>query len=186
MVSVIIPVYNEPDGLSLTLESLVHQNISKDSIEIIVVDNGSADNTVEVARQYEQQHPQLIQVMVEDTVQGSYAARNKGVKAAKGTILCFIDADMTLPPDYLNQILQVFKSTHPAYVGCQVEVYREQDTLAAKYNQLTGFNVSTYLQDDHFVPTCCLSVDKNIFDQVGLFDPRLESGWRSRVWTKGI
>lgn len=190
MVSVIIPVYNEPRGLQQTLASLVRQDFPSGAYEIIVVDNGSSDHTFEEAVKYYQQHPNLIKALKEDTIQGSYAARNKGLSVAKGDIICFIDADMTVEPDYLSQVVKVFQTGQPDYLGCKVVLYADKKTLAAKYNQLNGFNVEAYLRSDKFVPTCCLSVKKSAFDIVGGFDHRLESGgdfdFGQRVFRAGL
>lgn len=190
MVSVIIPVYKEPHGLQQTLDSLIHQDLAVDTYEIIVVDNGSKDNTPIEAEKYQRQYPKLIKCLQEDTIQGSYAARNKGLKAASGDIICFLDANMTVSPDYLSQIVKVFQSDQPDYLGCKVALYSNKKTLAAKYNQLNGFNVEGYLKQDHFVPTCCLSVKREVFDRVGLFDHRLESGgdfdFGQRVFKAGL
>lgn len=190
MVSVIVPVYNEPQGLKQTLVSLVQQKFPSGAYEIIVVDNGSSDHTFEEAVKYQQQYPDLVTALKEDVIQGSYAARNKGLGIAKGDIICFIDADMTVEPDYLSQVVKVFQSDQPDYLGCRVDLYTDKNTLAAKYNQLNGFNVEAYLKSDKFAPTCCLSVKKNIFDKVGLFDHRLESGgdfdFGQRVFKAGL
>jgi len=175
-VSVIIPAYNEPEGLKITLESLVNQSVEQDCYEVIVVDNGSRDHTLEVARQYAQRFPTKFYAELEHAIQGSYAARNKGISVAKGNILCFIDADMTVEREYIYKVLQMFEQESLDYLGCKVSIYTEHQTLAAKYNQLNGFKVRNELKHNQYVPTCCLSVRREIFHQVGLFDHRLESG----------
>lgn len=175
-VSVIIPAYNEPDGLQLTLDSLLAQTLSKADFEVIVVDNGSTDHTYSVAKDYADRYPGQFCAIKEHDIQGSYAARNKGVQKASADILCFIDADMTVEKRYLEKVWNYFQDQHLEYLGCKVTVYSEHNTLAAKYNQLHGFKVKTELEHNQYVPTCCLSVRKEVFDKVGLFDHRLESG----------
>ncbi len=190
MVSVIIPVYNEPVGLQHTVDSFLHQNFPSEAYEIIIVDNGSKDNTFEEAKKYEQQYPHLIKALQEASIQGSYAARNKGLEVASGDLICFIDADMTVAPDYLSRVVKVFETDQPDYIGCEVNVYTDKNTLAAKYNQLHGFHIAHYLKVDHFVPTCCLSVSRSVFGIVGNFDHRLESGgdyeFGRRVFKAGL
>lgn len=190
MVSVVIPVYNEPDGLKATLKALIEQYYPKGNYEIIVVDNGSKDHTLQVAEHYQNQYPNLVISEREHQLQGSYAARNKGIRISKGDILCFIDADMTVSPDYLQQVVNIFETQHPDYLGCAVSLYSDKNTLAAKYNQLSGFSVRADLEHNQFVPTCCLSVKRAVFNTVGLFDERLESGgdyeFGQRVYQAGL
>ena len=112
-VSVVIPVYNDPSGLQDTLESLVAQNFPKDQYEIIVVDNGSTDKTLDVAKMHADKYPQLVKYVIEDNIQSSYAARNKGIIVAKGELISFIDADMTVREEWLIKIQSIFKRTHP-------------------------------------------------------------------------
>lgn len=189
MISVIIPAYNDSEGLQTTVNSLVAQDTAT-SYEVIVADNGSTDSTQQVAIDFQQRYPDIVKLVVEDEKQGSYAARNKAIEIARGDILCFIDADMTAPPHYLEEICRVFKESQADYVGCRVEVYSEKKTLAAKYNQISGFKVDVDLKKNHFVPTCCLSVKADIFQKVGNFDARLESGgdyeFGNRVYRAGL
>jgi glycosyltransferase involved in cell wall biosynthesis len=189
-VSVIIPAYNEPEGLKITLDSLIQQSLSPNQYEIIVVDNGSKDHTFDVAADYADRYSGLVHALKEHDIQGSYAARNKGIAHARANILCFIDADMTVEQDYLRKVLAYFDNEELDYLGCKVAVYTEHNTLAAKYNQLNGFKVSNELSHNQYVPTCCLSVRKAVFDRVGLFDHRLESGgdfeFGQRVFRAGL
>lgn len=189
-VSVIIPVYNNPDGLRDTLKSLVSQEFPPKSFEIIVVDNDSTDNTLNIAKEFAGKYPHLIQFLVEDRLQSSYAARNKGIEVSKGDILCFIDADMTVEPDYLSQIDNFFKKESVDYLGCKVNMYSIKDTLSSKYNIATGFPIKNYLENHHFVATCCLSVKKMVIDKVGSFDSRFKSSgdyeFGNRVYRAGF
>jgi glycosyltransferase involved in cell wall biosynthesis len=102
--SVIIPAYNEesflPDtlaGLHLAMEAVTLQG------EIIVVDNGSTDNTAEVAQKYGA-------TVVPEPFRQIARARNSGAKAANGAFLIFLDADTILPPPLLKQALTLLES----------------------------------------------------------------------------
>lgn len=175
-VSVIIPVYNDPEGLRDTLESLADQNFSGE-YEVLSVDNNSTDNTGELIQEFEREYPELVKGLEENEIQSSYAARNKGIKEAEGEILCFLDADMWVEENYLSDVVNYFEeSPEVDYVGCSVELVSRNDTLASRYNLLSGFPVEDYIEESNFAPTCCLAVRKNVFDEVGLFDDRLVSG----------
>lgn len=107
-VSVIVPTWNEENYLQKCLRSLTNQASSK-PLEIIVVDGGSTDRTVEIAEEFSDR------VLVEpDKPVG--AARNTGAKVAEGSILAFIDADTTASKNWINQIEHTLQ-TNPTAVG---------------------------------------------------------------------
>jgi len=107
-VSVIIPALNEEKYLLRCLKSLVSQP-GKETFEVIVVDGGSEDGTVQVARQYADK-------VVVQPVRPVGAARNVGVKHARGNILAFIDADTMVCKSWLEQLRRGFYS-EPSIVG---------------------------------------------------------------------
>lgn len=174
-ISVITPVYNDPKGLKDTLKSLVNQDYPQDYFEIIVADNGSTDKTLDVAREFLQEYPELIKIVIEDSIQSSYAARNKGITAAKGDIIAFIDSDMSVEMDWLTRIDTSLKKYQTDYLACGVDIYSESNSLSALYNKLSGFPIVEYINNRHFAPTCCLVVRATVFDKVGLFNPNLIS-----------
>lgn len=98
--SVIIPAYNEERQITACLDALMRQTEAPD--EIIVVDNNCTDRTVELAQKYRN-----VKVVSEKT-QGLIAARNKGFRVAKGDILCRIDADSVLVPDWCLRARRAF------------------------------------------------------------------------------
>jgi cellulose synthase/poly-beta-1,6-N-acetylglucosamine synthase-like glycosyltransferase len=174
-ISVIIPVYNDPGGLRDTLESLVAQDFPRSRFEIIVVDNGSTDLTHQVASDFATNYPEIMRVVVEDSIQSSYAARNKGIDLSFGEIMCFIDADMTVDKDWLRNVERLLAEKRINYVGFRVEITVNKKTVVALYNQMNGFPVEYYVKDTGFAPTCCLAVRRDLFRKVGLFNPRLVS-----------
>ncbi len=110
-ISVIIPAYNEGKHLSSCLESLQHQTYPKDQFEIIVVDNGSKDNTAAVARKF------TSKVFVYKDIQGCGASRQFGSTQAKGDILVFMDGDCIAKPDWLSKIDELLKDPTVVCVG---------------------------------------------------------------------
>jgi|AntDeeMetagen192_2_1112575.scaffolds.fasta_scaffold07108_2 glycosyltransferase involved in cell wall biosynthesis len=172
-VKIIIPVYNDPDGITATLDSLFSQSTSHD-YHVHVVDNDSTDRTPDIVRSYDDDR---ISLHHETTIQSSYAARNTGIRNADSDLLAFVDADMTVPENWLDDALAAFDAADADYMGCNVELTLPDDPpLAARYDHHTGFPVEGYLERQHFAPTCCLFVRREVFTDVGLFDHRLESG----------
>ncbi len=172
-VSIVVPVYNDPQGIRITLDSLLEQRTDRKYL-VRVVDNGSTDRTPDVVRSYDDDRVRLHH---EREVQSSYAARNTGIRNADGDVLAFVDADMRVPEDWLSSALDEFEAVGAEYMGCRVDLtLPPEPTLAARYDRHTGFPVDRYLQRQRFAPTCCLFVRRSLVDEVGCFDHRLTSG----------
>lgn len=183
-ISVIIPVYNDPDGIEDTLNSLVSQDYPMDNFEIIVADNGSTDNTINIINKYINRYPTLVHLVVEDKIQSSYAARNRGIESSGGSVIAFIDADMFVNSDWLAKIDRSFKKYKWDYLACAVDIYLNNKSIYGLYNKITGFPIEKYVNEGHYAPTCCLVVRKKIFEELGLFDSRLIGGGDSEFGTR--
>ncbi len=172
--SVIIPIFNDPAGTQTTLTSLISQQY--DGYEILPVDNNSTDKTGDVINRIADDHPDLVSPYKEINVQSSYAARNTGIEHATGDILLFLDADMWVPETWIEDMVDTLESNNYDYLGCNVDVVADNPNVWERYEQSFSFPVETYLEDKHFAPTCALAVRREVFEEVGLFDERLESG----------
>ncbi|MFC5973903.1 glycosyltransferase [Halomarina salina] len=174
-VSVIVPVYNDPDGLRDTLDALTDQTYDRERFEVLVVDNRSLDDTRAVAADYATRH-ENVHALDERRRQSSYAARVRGIRRARGDVLAFIDADMTVDADWLERAVDRMDEDDLDYMACNVELYAEDgETLASKFNEMNGFPIEKYVSQLHFAPTCCLLVRKEVIDEVGPFDARFVS-----------
>lgn len=174
-ISIIIPVYNDPDGIRQTLESLLSAISGRDAA-VIVVDNGSTDNTPAVIQSYCEKYAN-VSLISEREIQGSYAARNAGIRRSESDVLAFLDADMTVPANWLDAVFRVLNTREESYIGCNVELaLPDRPTIAARFDYHTGFPIEEYIQHQHFAPTCGLLVHRSLFEDVGLFDHRLISG----------
>ncbi|WP_340100123.1 glycosyltransferase [Salinibaculum salinum] len=175
-VSVVVPVYNDPDGLRATIRSLVEQTYPAARYEIVVVDNDSTDSTPDVARSVATAHSDLVSVESETDVQGSYAARNTGIEASDGEILAFVDADVVADADWLETAVASMDAHDAAYAGCRVDVVCSERTCAGLYDAQMGFPVERYVTENNFAPTCALLVARDVVRDVGPFDEQLVSG----------
>lgn len=106
--SIIIPVYNTERYVSDCLDSCLHQNISFDDYEIIVVNDGSTDRSLSILEEYASKYSNMKLFSQDNKKQG--AARNLGLKNAIGEYVWFIDSDDRIEYDCLNEILQLKKS----------------------------------------------------------------------------
>lgn len=172
----IVPVRDDAGGVERTVADLDRQTLEPTDYEVIVVDNGSTDATLATAQRLAASHRADVRVLVEATVVSSYAARNTGIRAARGGLLCFVDAGVGLPAGYLATVRAAFENGRLDYAGCPIRVEVNRPTVAAAYNAIFGFPVAHYLDDRGWVPTACLSVRRSVVESVGPFDDRLASG----------
>lgn len=189
LISIIIPVYNDPKGLRETLTSLINQN-NPPSYEVIVVDNNSKDYTLKIANDFKNKHPELIKILMENNIQSSYAARNRGVLSSKGELIAFIDSDITVDPDWSSRINSAMSDERIKYLGCNVEITLDNNkSIPGLYNKISGFKIAERIREKHYIPTACLVIRKEVIDKIGLFDSRLISGgdleFGNRVWKAG-
>ena len=96
-ISIIIPVYNVEKYLRQCVDSVLNQTF-KERIEIILVNDGSTDNSEQIVREYEKQYPEVVRVISQKN-QGLSATRNVALNIAQGKFLVFIDSD-----DYIGQV----------------------------------------------------------------------------------
>lgn len=116
--SIIVPVYNmAADGkLEYCMNSLVAQTIS--DYEILVVDDASTDNSVEILRRYEEKYPDKVKVICHEVNKRQGGAKNTGLRAAQGEWIGFIDSDDWVTLDYYEKLLRKAEETGADMVGC--------------------------------------------------------------------
>lgn len=162
MISVIVPTLQEEKYLVRTLPRLARL---KPPVEIIVVDGPSKDKTIDVAKRFTDKVFQIRK-------RGIAKAKNYGAKQANGEILVFLDADVNVPQNFVNEVLEVFKGSTVAGATCNVLFVqpRYHEAIFSKFYNLL-IKASFW-----FKPHCqgkFLAVRKNYFLQVGGFDESL-------------
>lgn len=121
-ISFIVPVYRTAAYLADCLESLLRQTISK---EIIIIDDGSPDNSLAIALDYARRYP-FIRV-IHSQNEGLSAARNKGMRLAVGEYLLFVDSDDYLLGDALGEIVAVAGQCGADVVKLQRQLFLDSD-----------------------------------------------------------
>lgn len=99
MISVIVPVYNAQKRLSACLDSLLNQTLSNDLYEIILLNDGSKDQSADICREYAKKYSNI--VFIDKENEGVSKTRNFGIRMAKGDYIVFVDNDDQIEPDYL-------------------------------------------------------------------------------------
>ncbi len=186
-VSVIVPVFNDAQRVGKCIGALLAQTYPRDRYEIIVVDNGSSDESRRVVREYP------VKLLVENAVKSSYAARNKGIQNARGEVIAFTDADCIPHPDWIEKgVGNLISTPNCGLVGGKIEIFFRQSgrpNAVEVYDSIMGFNQKEDVEIYHFGSTANVFTSKEVFDRVGLFDDRLKSGgdnqWGRRVYAAG-
>ncbi|WP_269540974.1 glycosyltransferase family 2 protein [Cerasicoccus fimbriatus] len=112
LVSIIIPAYNAGQWIKTTLESAIQQ--SYEHIEIIVIDDGSKDDTAAIVKTFDDKRIKLI----EQSNAGQSAAANRGIAESAGQYLKFLDADDALSPNHIHAQLAAIESDSNAIADC--------------------------------------------------------------------
>ncbi len=129
----IIPVYNAAESIRRAVSSALEQTYAP--AEIILVDDGSTDDSPKICDELAQNHPIIQVVHMED--KGVSAARNVGLERASGEFVTFLDADDMLAPEMLQALLQVQKESGAEITGCE---FRDGDGKCVSY---TGGRIIT-------------------------------------------
>ena len=112
MITLIICTYNREKYIGPLLDSIAKNDYPTTDYEIVLVDNNCTDNTRGVCEQFAAGHPEITLRYVVETEQGLSAARNKGIKEAKGDIIIYVDDDALVDADYIRIYAEHF-ATHP-------------------------------------------------------------------------
>ena len=176
--SVIIPVYNNPDGLKRLLASLVGQDFPEDQYEVIVADNRSTDSSQDIAQVYTRNYPRLVKNVSEDKIQSSYAARNRGIQIAQGEILAFTDSDCVPCESWLTEGCKALWKDNASMIAGRIEfTFKESQPNIWEYFDAAGkLNQKSYVEGAGFGATANLFVRKEMFKEYGMFLSELESG----------
>lgn len=169
--TVIVPAYNAETTISLLLRSLARQDYHG-KYEVIVVDNHSADKTVEKVEKFPQ-----VRILHEVDIQSSYAARNRGIRNAKGGVLAFIDADCVARPNWLEEGVKILLSKNADLAAGNVEfTFKKKVPSVYEYiDSVRKLNQRGYVRKG-FGATANLFVRKGVFEKIGYFRQDLQSG----------
>lgn len=141
-ISVVIPAFNEEKLISKTLQSLVDQKIDEE-FEVIVVDNNSTDQTVDIVKKFNDKLTKL--KIVNQNKQGIAPSRNKGFEKARGQIIASTDSDEILPKNWLEVITKTLGTDDDVVACFGPYLYYDKSWL---FNRLTlmVFYISDLIQ----------------------------------------
>ena len=153
-VSVIIPVYNVEKYLRQNLQSVADQTLKE--IEIICVDDGSTDSSFEIVQEFAAKDPRFVAVQQKNA--GAGAARNNGLRRARGEYLSFLDSDDFFAPDMLETAYNKAQETKADFVVFNSDQYNEDEK---KFKQVSW--VVRYAELPPYQPFGRRAMTDNIF-----------------------
>lgn len=171
MVSVIIPFYNEEKTIGSCLFSLEKQTYKQ--LEIILVDDGSKDNSKKIVEEFIKQKKSKIRVRLFGSPhRGTARARNEAVSKARGEILAFVDSDMTFDPSYIKTLIQPITAGQTSGTFTKDEYVQNWNNVWARaWNYNEGISSSRRIpQKSHDTQPVFRAILKSEFEKVGGFD----------------
>lgn len=170
-VSVIIPTFNRAQLLGRAIRSVLNQTYQ--DFEIIVVDDGSTDNTEEVVKSF---NDERIRYTRHEQNRGAAAARNTGIKIARGDYIAFQDSDAEWLPEKLEKQMRIFKDASPkvgvVYTGSwRVEGNKKTYTPSSKMTQKEG-DIHNILFETSLMGAPVTVIKKECFQRAGMFDEK--------------
>lgn len=170
-VSIIIPTYNRGHVLSRAIQSVLNQTYQ--DFELIIVDDGSTDHTEKLVKSFASEKIRYIRHAAN---KGPSAARNTGIRSAKGNYIAFQDSDDEWMPDKLEKQIKAFEKAPPevaiVYTGCHIIANnKKQYSPSATITPKDGDLFSSFLKHS-FLRQQQTLVKRECFEKAGMFDER--------------
>lgn len=186
-VSVIVPVYNGESIITMLIDSLLAQSYPRHLYEIIVVENGSTDRTIEVVSAY----PEV--QLLRSVERGPAAARNLGIAHSKADVIAFTDADCIAEPNWLEELVRAYSDLGVGGVAGEIIAYQHaHQTDVERFSDETSL-LQNYISGSHeFLPhlyTANASYRREALIKVNGFNPKFATGedvelsWRMQLET---
>jgi glycosyltransferase involved in cell wall biosynthesis len=185
-ISVIIPAYQAADYILRTIEAVASQ--TQRSTEVVVVDDGSTDDTPSVVENFAGKAPSFPLRLVRETHRGPGATRNSGIRAAEAEWVAFLDADDLWHPEKIEVVSKAIRAHPEANFFCHNETIRELDHSYSTSDYSAGFNpglsVTTQLYERNRFSTSAVVCRRSLLLESGGFDETLSSAQDYELWLR--
>lgn len=172
LVSVIIPTYNRAFTLKRAIDSVLHQTYKE--LELIIVDDGSTDNTVEIIHSYRDNRINLV-CLSENC--GANIARNTGIKLAKGEYIAFQDSDDEWLENKLEIQINYMEQTDKKVCYCSYTLYEDnkKTIVPDPFEDIEqyGEKIKKTLRKGNVVPTPALVIHRQVVEKAGMFNEKM-------------
>jgi GT2 family glycosyltransferase len=176
-ITIVVCTRNRGNKLETCLDSITQaiENQSK-SIEVVIVDNGSSDNTRSVAQKWAMASLAPARVIVENRP-GLAAARNTAIRYARGNLVAFTDDDCVLSADYFIKLIDCYgQDSEPVIRGGRVELGNPEDIDFTTKRDLRSSRLMDIAKAAGFILGCNMALPREAIVRVGLFDERFGAG----------
>ncbi|MCW3161018.1 glycosyltransferase family 2 protein [Chryseobacterium oryctis] len=147
-VSIIVPVYNVENYLAKCLDSLVNQTYQ--NIEILVVNDGSKDNSEVIIQEYAQKYPEKIKAFNKENG-GLSDARNFGIDRTTGDFIGFVDSDDYVTPTMFEEMLNLAEKHEAKMVICNIQKVDQNENVTQKLTQIPNMPEKIILEKNFSV-----------------------------------
>lgn len=188
MISVVIPLYNKEKQIAYTLQSVFEQTFQ--DFEIVVVDDGSTDNSVEKVEKFDDSRIRLIH----QTNAGVSAARNRGIEEARGELIAFLDADDEWMPEYLATQYGLYQKYPECSVyACNYEFRDSEGKVTSTIIRKLPFEGEDGILSNYFEVASCshpplwtsaVVIKKSAIQAIGGFPIGIKSGEDLLTWAR--
>jgi len=186
-ISLVVPLYNKVNEVERAIDSIFAQTIQ--DFELIIVDGGSTDGSLDVIKKYEND-PRYH--LIHQVSKGLPAGRNEGIAVASTNFIAFLDADDEWCPTFLEKIFHLrdnypnaglYATAYATSFGDYIHEPHLSGIPSAPWEGLleSYFRSSALAFIYPFAP-CCVAIPKSTFEKIGLFNPKLRTGEDAEMW----
>jgi glycosyltransferase involved in cell wall biosynthesis len=159
LLSIVIPTFNEEKDIDECLSTLFNQNYK--NLEIIIIDDGSTDRTLEIVKKYKK-----VKIFKQNH-RGPGLARNLGASHSKGEILIFVDADMSFPSEFLGNLVKPIIEGKTIGTTREMEIVKNTDNIWSRC-----WGKIRVTKDEAKNAAAFRAIKKSDFLRMGGFDPK--------------
>ncbi|MGR3219547.1 MAG: glycosyltransferase family 2 protein [Candidatus Anammoxibacter sp.] len=185
LISVVIPSYNSANFIADTLETVFNQTYS--NYEVIVSDDGSNDDTVEIVKKFFGKFPEKRTRLLSNEHKGPGANRNEGIKSAVGDWISFLDSDDRWFRDKLKRVASYIVEHDGVGLVCHSEIWkRGENQTELNYQKMFDENISPFLSlyRRNALSTSAVTVRRDLLMKTELFDPALPAAQDYDLWLR--
>jgi len=197
--SVVIPVYNGEAVIEKAINSVITQSFT--DFELIVVNDGSTDNTEQVINSYCQSIDRLNWQQISSYNRGRSHARNLGIKAAKGEFICFLDADDAFNKEHLaefNKATELYRNVDCFFADSKIETLDKSWTRYSNFLQrllnrgnfwvkendyvIFDERLTEHLVEGSLIPMCSTAISRDVLIEENMFNETFSSSEDFDLW----
>lgn len=179
MVSVVIPMYNSEKTIRRALESVINQSYK--TIEVIVVNDGSTDNSRNIVEQFIKDNESYNIVLIDQNNSGPSVARNKGIQVANGDYIAFLDSDDYWERDKLSEQVKIMESNPDIYLLGTLKKSNDKRRNIKRSVKIISFYKLLF---KNYFTTSSVIVKKEVFQTVGYFNTQKKYSEDYELWLR--